>query len=53
MMKIKEISIEAREGSSFNFNDFFNMKHEVNVKIIQFGVNSNKATTGHELQGVS
>ena len=27
--------------------------HQVKVKIIQFGVNSNKATTGHKLQGVS
>ena len=23
------------------------------VKIVQFGVNSNKATTGHKLQGIS
>ena len=26
-----------------------NMKHKINVKIIQFGVNSNKATTGYKL----
>ena len=30
-----------------------NMTHKVNGKIIQFGVNSNKLTTGHKLQGVS
>ena len=29
------------------------IKHTLNVKIIQFGVNANKATTGHKLQGVS
>ena len=29
------------------------MSHSIKVKIIQFGVNSNKATTGHKLQGVS
>ena len=29
------------------------IQHKVGVKIIQFGVNSNKATTGHKLQGVS
>ena len=28
-------------------------KYLVKVKIIQFGVNSNKATTGHKLQRVS
>ena len=27
--------------------------HQVKVKIIQFGVNSNKARSGHKLQGVS
>ena len=26
------------------------MSHKVKVKIVQFGVNSNKATTGHKLQ---
>ena len=30
-----------------------NMQHKVGAKIIQFGVNSNKATTGHKLQGAS
>ena len=30
-----------------------NMKHNINARIIHFGVNSNKATTGHKLQGVS
>ena len=30
-----------------------NMQHKVGVKIIQFGVNSNKATTRHKLQGAS
>ena len=29
-----------------------NMQHKVNVRIIQFGVNPNKTTTGHKLQGV-
>ena len=29
------------------------MKHKVKVKVVQFGVNSSKATTGHKLQGVS
>ena len=29
------------------------MKHKVKVKVVQFGVNSNKAKTGHKLQGVS
>ena len=29
------------------------MKHIVNVKMVQFAVNSNKATTGHKLQGVT
>ena len=29
------------------------MTHKVNVKMIQFGVNSNKTTTGHKLQGVT
>ena len=29
------------------------MTHKVNVKMIQLGVNSNKATTGHKLQGGS
>ena len=29
------------------------IQQKVGVKIIQFGVNSNKATTGHKLQGVS
>ena len=30
-----------------------NTKHNINARIIYFGVNSNKATTGHTLQGVS
>ena len=30
-----------------------NIKHKINVKMIQFGANSIKATTGHKLQGVS
>ena len=30
-----------------------NMQHKVDVKIIQFSVNSNKATTGNKLQGDS
>ena len=29
------------------------MKHKMRVKMVQFGVNSNKATTVHKLQGVS
>ena len=29
------------------------MKHKVKVKVVQFGVNSNKATTGYKLQGIS
>ena len=29
------------------------MKHNINARIIHFGVNSNKATTGHKLQGIS
>ena len=29
------------------------INHQVKVKIVQFGVNLNKATTGHKLQGVS
>ena len=29
------------------------IQHKVGVKIVQFGVNSNKATTGHKLQGDS
>ena len=28
-----------------------NMKHKVQVEMVQFGVNSNKATTGHKHQG--
>ena len=30
-----------------------NIKHKINVRILHFGVNSNKATTGHKLQEVS
>ena len=30
-----------------------NMKHNINARIMHFGINSNKATTGHKLQGVS
>ena len=29
------------------------MKHKMRVKMVQFGVNSNKATTVHKLQQVS
>ena len=29
-----------------------NMTHKENIKMIQFGMNSNKATTGHKPQGV-
>ena len=29
------------------------INHKIGIKIIQFGVNSNKATTGHKLQGAS
>ena len=29
------------------------MTHKVNAKIVQFAVNSNKATTGHKLQDVT
>ena len=29
------------------------MKHKVKVKIVQLGINANKVTTGHKLQGVS
>ena len=29
------------------------MKHKIKVKIMQFGVNSKKATTVYKLQGVS
>ena len=30
-----------------------NMKHKMNARISYFGVNSNKATNGHKLHGVS
>ena len=29
------------------------MKHKHECEMVQFGVTSNKATTGHKLQGVS
>ena len=41
-----------KDSASITMN-ILNMKHKVNVKIIKFGVNSNKGTTGHKLQGVS
>ena len=51
--KSKKFQLKPDKDSTSITMNILNMKHEIKVKIIQFGVNSNKVTTGHELQGVS
>ena len=49
----KKFKLKADEDAVTIAIKVGNLTHKANVKMIQFGLNSNKATTGHKLQGVS
>ena len=51
--RIKKFVLEPEKENVTLSIKVANMKHKLRVKMIQFGVNSNKATTVHKLQGVS
>ena len=51
--KPRKFKLKADKDSAIITMKVAKMYHQVKVKIVQFGVISNKATTGHKLQGVS
>ena len=53
MKKANNFNLKADKDTTIITMMVAKMKHKVKVKVVQFGDNSNKATTGHKLQGVS
>ena len=51
--KPKNFKLVTQRNHVFIRMKVVNMKHSINAQILYFGVNSNKATAGHKLQGVS
>ena len=51
--KAKQFKLKANKDTAIITMKVAKMKHKVRIKIVQFGVNSNKATTGHKLEGNS
>ena len=50
---LKEFKLKTDKDAATVVIKVGNIKHKVQVKMVQFGVNSNKAKNGHKLQGTT